>query len=400
MKRLIVIVLVVAFLVAVYLVVNRQPTTTMRAQLVAPTNSLLNYRTNELSNFALADGPRPLVFPADHGPHDDFQTEWWYYTGNVQTPDGRHFGYQLTFFRRALVSPAERQVRSSGWATDQVYMAHFALTDVATNVVGKRFQSFERFERGAAGLAGAQASPLKVWLDDWRVEQVEPNVYRLRASQGDLALDLQLQDRKGPVLQGDQGYSQKGPDPGNASYYYSLTRLETSGTMRVGDASYQVNGSSWMDHEWSTSYLTGNQVGWDWFALQLSDGPSGEGGSELMMFQIRKADGSVDPLASGTLVAPDGTTRRLSRDDLQIAVGATWRSPRSGATYPAAWTIKIPSAGLTLDIKPYLADQELDVSFTYWEGSVQISGAHAGRAVSGSGYIEMTGYAGSMGGQF
>ena len=167
-----------------------------------------------------------------------------------------------------------------------------------------------------------------------------------------------------------------------------------SGTVRVGDAAYQVNGSSWMDHEWSTSYLTGNQVGWDWFALQLDDG------SELMMFQIRKADGSIDPFASGTLVAPDGTTRRLSRDDFQITVGATWRSPRSGATYPAAWTIKVPSADLTLDIKPYLADQELNVSFTYWEGAVQIRGERAGRAVSGSGYIEMTGYAGSMGGQF
>jgi len=390
MKRLIVIVFVVAFLVAVYLVVNRRPTTTMRAQLVAPTNSLLNSRTNDLSNYALAEGPRPLVFPADHGPHNDFQTEWWYYTGNVQASDGRHFGYQLTFFRRALVPPAQHQARSSDWATDQVYMAHFALTDVA----GKRFQSFERFERGAAGLAGAQASPFDVWLDNWSVEQIEPNVYRLRASQGDLALDLQLQDRKGPVLQGDQGYSQKGPDPGNASYYYSLTRLDTSGTVRVGDASYQVNGSSWMDHEWSTSYLTGDQVGWDWFALQLNDN------SELMVFQIRRADGSVDPFASGTLVAPDGTTRRLSRDDFQITVGATWRSPRSGATYPAAWTIKIPSAGLTLDVKPYLADQELNVSFTYWEGAVQIRGERAGRAVSGSGYIEMTGYAGSMGGQF
>ncbi len=398
MKRLIVIVFVVAFLVAVYLVVNRQPTTTMRAQLVAPTNSLLTNRTNELSNFALAEGPRPLVFPADYGPHNAFQTEWWYYTGNVQTSDGRHFGYQLTFFRRALVPPAQHQARSSDWATEQVYMAHFALTDVA----GKRYQSFERFERGAAGLAGAQVSPFDVWLDDWSVEQVEPNVYRLRASQGDLALDLQLRDRSGPVLQGDQGYSQKGPDPGNASYYYSLTRLETSGAVRVGDVTYQVNGSSWMDHEWSTSYLTGNQVGWDWFALQLNDN------SELMVFQIRKADGSsvspalggIDPFASGTLVAPNGTTRRLSRDDFQITVGATWRSPRSGATYPAAWTIKIPSADLTLDIKPYLADQELNLSFTYWEGAVQISGEHGGHTVTGNGYIEMTGYAGSMAGQF
>jgi len=373
---------IILLLLVLPIILACRETPKVRSQLIAA--------ASESTGFARVEGPRLLVFPADHGPHNDFQTEWWYYTGNVQTSDGRHFGYQLTFFRRALVPPAERQPRSSDWTTDQVYMAHFALTDVA----GKHFQSFERFERGAAGLAGAQASPFDVWLDDWSVEQVEPNVYRLRASQGDLALDLQLQDRKGPVLQGDQGYSQKGPDPGNASYYYSLTRLDTSGTVRVSDAAYQVNGSSWMDHEWSTSYLTGNQVGWDWFALQLGDG------YELMMFQIRRADGSVDPFASGTLVAPDGTTRRLSRDDFQIAVGATWRSPRSGAMYPDAWTIKVPSADLSLDIKPYLADQELNLSFTYWEGAVQISGEHAGLAVSGSGYVEMTGYAASMAGQF
>ena len=379
---------IILLLLALPIILARRETPKVRSQLIAAASGA--------TGFARVEGPRLLVFPADHGPHNDFQTEWWYYTGNVQTSDGRHFGYQLTFFRRALVPPAERRPRSSDWATDQVYMAHFALTDVA----GKRFQTFERFERGAAGLAGAQASPFDVWLDDWSVEQVEPNTYRLRASQGDLALDLQLQDRKGPVFQGDQGYSQKGPDPGNASYYYSLTWPETSGTVRVGEAVYQVNGSSWMDHEWSTSYLTGNQIGWDWFALQLGDAPSGEGGSELMMFQIRKADGSVDPFASGTLVAPDGTTRRLSHDDFQIAVGATWRSPRSGATYPAAWTIKIPSADFSLDIKPYLADQELNLSFTYWEGAVQISGEHGSHAVSGNGYIEMTGYAGSMAGQF
>jgi predicted secreted hydrolase len=269
-------------------------------------------------------------------------------------------------------------------------MAHFALTDVAD----RQFKAFERFSRGAAGLAGAQAAPFNVWLEDWSVERVELNVYRLRSSQADLTLDLLLTDRKGPILQGDRGYSQKGPNPGNASYYYSLTRLLTSGSVHIGNVGYQINGLSWMDHEWSTSYLTGNQVGWDWFALQLDDG------TDLMLFQIRRADGSLDPFASGTLVAPDGTTRRLSRDDFQIRVNATWRSPHSGATYPAAWMAQVPSANLTLDIKPYLADQELNLSFTYWEGTVHFSGEHAGHAVNGSGYVEMTGHAGSMGGQF
>lgn len=312
----------------------------VRAQLIAP--------AGEATGYARADGPRPFNFPADHGPHDDFQTEWWYYTGNLETSDGRHFGYQLTFFRRALVPPTQQPARTSNWAADQAYMAHFALTDVA----GRRHYAFQRFDRGAAGLAGAQSPPFQVWLEDWNVQAIEPNVYRLRARQQDLALDLQLVDGQGPILQGDHGYSQKGPERGNASYYYSLTRLASSGAVQIDNAAYQVNGLSWMDHEYSTSALASDQVGWDWFALQMDDG------SELMVFQIRKADGSVDPFSSGTLVATDGSTRRLLRDDFSIGAGATWRSPHSGATYPAEWQVQVPSVGLALDIKPYLADQE------------------------------------------
>jgi predicted secreted hydrolase len=390
MKRWTILGLAAGLLVVAYLVVNHQSATTVSARLVVPTSFLSNHRTNALTDYARADGPRPLTFPADHGPHNDFQTEWWYTTGNLQTPDGRHFGYQLTFFRRALVPPSQRVQRASDWAADQAYMAHFALTDVA----GNRFQSFERFERGAAGLAGAQAEPFNVWLDDWSVQLVKPNVYRLHAAQNDITLDLTLRDVKGPVPQGDRGYSQKGEQPDNASYYYSLTRLESSGTVHVSNAVYQVSGLSWMDHEWSTSYLTPDQTGWDWFALQLDDG------SELMLFQIRRKDGSIDPLASGTLIASDGSTRWLHRDDFQITVNGMWRSPHSGATYPAAWTVKVPSAGLMLDIKPYLADQELDVSVRYWEGAVHFTGEHNGRAVSGDGYVELTGYTGSIGGQF
>lgn len=380
-RFVIVLAVVLALLGPAYLL-TRRPESSLRAQLIAP--------ATQATGFARADGPRPLVFPADHGPHLDYQTEWWYYTGNLDSADGRRWGYQLTFFRRALTPPALRQARASNWATDQAYMAHFALTDVA----GKRHRAFERLSRGAAGLAGAQAAPVSIWLQDWRVQEIEPDVYRLTAAQDDVALDLTLIDRNGPILQGDRGYSQKGPDPGNASYYYSLTRLESSGTISIGGVLHQVNGSSWMDHEFSTSALAADQVGWDWFALQLDDG------SELMAFQIRKADGSIDPFSSGTFIAPAGSTRRLGRDDFSISVGATWRSPRSGATYPAAWTVVVPSAGLTLDIKPYLADQELNVSFTYWEGAVHITGERNGRAVTGSGYIELTGYAGSMAEQF
>ncbi len=344
----------------------------------------------DTSGFARATGPQPLSFPADFGPHPDYQTEWWYYTGNLTGEDGRHFGYQFTIFRRAAEPPTNRQVRESEWGADQIYMGHFALTDVA----GERFQAFERFGRGAAGLAGAQAEPYRVWLEDWQVEEVAPGVTRLQAAAGDVAVDLTLTDSKGPVLQGDRGYSQKGPDPGNASYYYSLTRLATEGTIAVGDTSYPVTGLSWKDHEYSTSALAPDQVGWDWFALQLDDG------SELKAFHIRKADGSVDGFSAGSFVDAAGNVTRLSRDEFQIEVTDTWRSPRTGAEYPAGWELSVPSLDLRLELRPWLADQELDVSYAYWEGAVRVSGERAGQPVRGNGYVEMTGYAGSMQGQF
>jgi predicted secreted hydrolase len=337
-----------------------------------------------------AEGPMPLTFPETRGPHPDYQTEWWYYTGNLETAEGRRFGYQLTFFRRALAPPAERLPRESAWGADQVYMAHFALTDVA----GGQHQGFERFSRAAGGLAGAQTSPYRVWLEDWSVEETEGGSVRMRARQDGVGLDLVLSDEKGPILHGDRGYSQKGPDPGNASFYFSLTRLITSGTVRVGGEVFQVFGLSWMDQEFSTSGLAPGQVGWDWFSIQLDDG------SELMVFQLRREDGSRDPFSSGTFVAADGSTRHLAQVDFEISVEETWRSRATGATYPARWTLSVPTAGLRLEIEPHLADQELSLSYAYWEGAVQVQGERSGQAVAGNGYVEMTGYAGSMRGQF
>lgn len=344
----------------------------------------------DTSGFARVTGPQDLTFPADYGPHPDYQTEWWYYTGNLNDADGQHFGYQFTIFRRATLPPDQRADRVSDWTADQIYMGHFALADVA----GQDYQAFEHFARGGAGLAGAQADPYRVWLEDWQVEEVAPGVTRLQAAAGDVALDLTLTDLKGPVLHGDRGYSQKGPDPGNASTYTSLTRLASEGTVTVGGHSVPVEGVSWQDHEYSTSALAADQVGWDWFALQLDDG------SELKVFHIRKADGSVDPFSAGTFVAPDGAVTPLTNDDFTIDVHNTWRSPHSGAEYPARWTVSVPSQGLQLEIEPYLPDQELNVSYSYWEGAVKINGERNGVPVSGDGYIEMTGYAGSMQGQF
>ncbi len=342
-------------------------------------------------NYSRADGPRALVFPRDLGPHPDFQTEWWYYTGNLAAPDGQRFGFQLTFFRRALLGPAERSPRSSIWGADQVYLAHFALTDAASG----QFHAFERFERGAAGLAGAQCDPqYRVWLQEWSVEQVGPAAYRLQAAQEGIKLQLDLNDGKGIILQGDQGYSQKVPDTGNASYYTSQTRLDTSGSIEVNGKTFEVSGLSWMDHEFSTSALSPDQVGWDWFSIQLDDG------SELMVYQIRKKDGSIDPFSSGTIISNDGKTRGLKAGDFSIQVDSTWKSPHSKGVYPAAWTVSVPSEGLTLQIKPILSDQELNVSFIYWEGAVQVTGEKNGVKISGKGYVELTGYGQSLAGRF
>jgi predicted secreted hydrolase len=371
-------------LIAAVFLPRRQPAQVQAQVLGLPPNQ-------SSADYERVTGPRQLVFPHDHGPHPDFLTEWWYYTGNLTAEDGRRFGYQLTFFRRALQPPMDRSQRSSNFAVEQVYMAHLAFTDVAEG----KFHAFERFERGAAGLAGSTGDPTyQVWLRDWSVEQVGENEYRLHAAQDGLSLDLRLVDRKGIVLQGDRGYSQKGSDPGNASIYYSQTRLESSGTLGLKGKTYSLKGLSWLDREISTSALSKGQVGWDWFALQLDDG------SELMAYVLRRADGTPDAFSNGTLIRADGTTIPLHQKDFQIHSQTTWRSPHSNGNYPAQWTVSIPSQDLLLQVKPLLADQELNLSFTYWEGAVEFQGSHAGVKVSGSGYVELTGYSKSLEGGF
>ncbi len=340
-----------------------------------------------IEGFARADGTYSLRFPTDFGPHLEYQTEWWYYTGNLETNEGRHFGYELTFFRIGMLPQAQAPARASAWATSQIYMAHFALTDVE----GSKFHAFQRYARGAADLAGAESQPYQIWLEDWSVEQSGANSYLLAASNEGLRLELQFADEKGPVLQGNAGYSRKGADANNASYYYSQTRLVTEGEIQIGDDIFKVSGLSWKDHEFSTNALGTGQVGWDWFSIQLDDG------NEIMLYQIRREDGSIDPFSSGTLIAPDGSTQPLAREDFEIEIHDHWRSPHSDAVYPMGWTIRIESVHLELEMVPYLFDQELNLSTVYWEGAVQITGEHNGIAVAGAGYVEMTGYAEPLG---
>ena len=333
------------------------------------------------AGFARATTPREFVFPLDHGPHPQYAIEWWYYTGNLDTAQGRHFGYQLTFFRIGLT--ATPVARASDFATSNIYMAHFALTDVAN----QKFYAFERFSRSAAGLAGAQGQPFRVWLEDWSATGAGADglPMRLQAAQDDVAIDLTLAGGKPVVLQGDRGLSQKGTEPGNASYYYSLTRMPTRGTIRAGTQTSDVSGLSWMDREWSTSLLGANAVGWDWFAVQLSDG------RDLMYAQLRDATGAAI-YSYGTLIEQDGSTRRLAQSEVVLAATGEWTSPRNGGRYPSGWRLRIASQALDLTLTPYLADQELPLTTVYWEGAVKIAGTAAGAPISGNAYVELTGY--------
>lgn len=343
----------------------------------------------DAAGFARADLPYEWQFPRDHGPHPDFQTEWWYYTGNLEDESGARFGFQFTVFRRAILPEAIET--TSEWRTNQVYMAHFTVSDVAA----ERFYQAQRFSRGGAELAGATAEPLyRVWLEDWSVmaEDETATRTRIRASEGAASIDLRLEQVKPPALQGDNGLSLKSDEPGNASYYYSLSRLLTEGTLTLDEVAYTVTGTTWMDHEFSTSALGEDAQGWDWFGLHLDDN------RELMLGRIRLVDGGFDPVFGGLLVLPDGSTRKIAASEFELVVTDTWASPHTGAVYPAGWEMAIDIGAvspLRLVLTPLIADQELHEGIAYWEGAVRITGD-----VTGYGYAELTGYSGTMNGRF
>lgn len=342
---------------------------------------------SETASFPLAITVREFRFPEDHGPHSAFRNEWWYVTGNLDGAGGQRYGYELTFFRFALGN-ADAAITTSSWRTNQVYIAHLALTDVA----GERFLAAERYSRGAAGLAGAVGEPFRVWLDDWSLaadprQQDGTDAWRLRAQDERFGLDLTLQPSKAPVLNGFEGLSQKSSQRGNASYYYSVPRIQTTGTLDIDGQAQSVSGSSWLDREWGSSALAQDQVGWDWFALQF------DGNSELMFYQIRRDDGTPDIHSAGTWTDPSGNAMQLSRDQVVLEVNDFWHNAR-GDRYPAGWSIRIAAIGLDVQIRPVLADQELDATVRYWEGAVDVSGERNGIAINGRGYVELTGYAG------
>jgi predicted secreted hydrolase len=333
--------------------------------------------------FARAIEPREFVFPRDHASHPEYRTEWWYFTGNLESAGSRHFGFELTFFRYALRSQDDAlPVRASPWATDQVWMAHFAVTDTE----GGRFFARERMAREALGLAGTRSAPLRVWVKDWSAESSGERDFRLAARDEDLALALDLR-AAGPVIpQGQRGLDRKGALPGNASYYYSVPRLEAQGSMTVGAETFSVEGLAWLDREWGTSSLERGIVGWDWFALNLSDERS------LMFYRLRTADGRASPYSGGSLVEADGGRLALGPNDVDVVALDYWASDATGTRYPVAWRLEVRPANISLDIRPYLADQELDLSVRYWEGAVQAQGTGPNGRLTAQGYLELTGY--------
>jgi len=333
--------------------------------------------------FTRALTPRPFAFPADHSSHPEFRTEWWYFTGNVFDDGGRHYGFELTLFRIALSPPDV--ARESALAASTVWMGHLAVTDTEE----ERFQTAERLSRGAAGLAGATGGdngPVAIAVEDWSVT-IDGDAVLLSASDAGFGIELELAGLARIVAQGDRGLDAKGPEPGNASFYYSAPRLAVAGRLEsAGASAVDVTGTAWMDREWSTSALSPGIAGWEWFALQLDDG------HDLMYYRLRRVDGSTSPFSGGSLTDPAGRTTHLDAADVLLEPTRDWTSPTTRVRYPVAWRLALPRENLELEIEPRLDDQEIDLSVRYWEGAVSVSGETARGEIRGVGYLELAGY--------
>lgn len=339
-------------------------------------------------------------FPRDHFTHDDFRTEWWYVTGNLRGESGRNYGCQFTIFRRGVRPPGARKPAASRFVVDHLALGHFAFTDVEN----KRFSCHQKLLRGAFGEAGFSrdaAEPRLAWMDDWEIRLADSaddpataangGSFTLAASLPDVTIQLRLKSTRPPVFHGADGVSQKAAGEGNASHYYSLTRLEASGEVTSGGKTERVTGWCWLDREWATNQLAADQAGWDWFSLRLSDG------RDLMVYQLRRKDGSPDPFSSGTLARADGSSIHLQSGDFTLTPVEHWTSPKTGGRYPVRWRIEIPAERLTLEVRPVFPEQELALEpVSYWEGSVRAKGEAGGAPLTAEGYLEMTGYAGPL----
>jgi predicted secreted hydrolase len=361
---------------------------------------LLTYAKIYAEDFKRSLPGRTFSFPQDHFSHPEFKTEWWYYSGHLQSqdPDKKSYGYQLTFFRTGLKREAKN--RKSKWSIQNLYFAHLALTDESK----KRFEYHEKIHRGSLGEAGASPYTagekiFRIWIEDWSVEGKGPAMrnHLLKAGDKDFGIELTLAPEKNPVIHGQNGISQKAEGEGYASHYYSISRLKTEGKIFIKTKEVPVQGISWMDHEFGSNQLREYQVGWDWFSIQLNNR------MDLMFYQIRHRDGKMDPYSSGTIIFFDRNDQHLSLKEFQIEVLERWKSQKSGATYPSKWSVKIPGYRIELMLDPTVKDQELitkeSTRVTYWEGSVNVEGKYQGDPIKGMGYVELTGYAQNLSGK-
>jgi predicted secreted hydrolase len=322
-------------------------------------------------------------FPRDHFNHPGFQTEWWYYTGNLKSTEGHRFGFELTFFRQAI---SRDPAKVSAWQLRDLYLTHLALSDLDSG----KFYHAERTNRAGPGIAAVSEALARIWNGNWQI-QWHGNDQELQAIDARFQLHFKLHPEKPPVIHGENGISKKAESPGRASHYISLTHLATSGAIELGNKKMEVTGTSWMDHEFFTQQLDANQAGWDWLSLQLDDR------TELMLFHIRRKDGSIDPYSAGTYVDATGKTTHLRFGEFKLEpVGEKWFSPGTGAAYPIQWKITIPKLSIELEAKTPLASQELTGNSklvpNYWEGAIALTGTRTAQPLSGVGYLEMTGY--------
>jgi predicted secreted hydrolase len=323
-------------------------------------------------------------FPRDHHGHDQFKTEWWYFTGNLTNDRGSRFGYELTFFRQGIRPPNERAGSTSRFIVDDLKFAHFTVTDAA----GKRFLFYEKASRGSFGEAGFDDATRLAWIDSWNLTMNSDGSFELAAEAQDAAIQLQLVAQKQPVIHGRGGISRKAAGAGHASHYYSITRLTTKGSLRAEGKTFAVSGESWFDHEWATNQLAPGQAGWNWLSAQFEDK------AEVMLYQMRLTNGAIDPISSGTFVRPDGTSVALTSADFEMTPKSFWKSKVTKASYPISWRVAVPKEQLEFTIAPVLANQELVFSpLIYWEGAFDLVGRRAGKPIRGQGYLELTGYA-------
>ncbi|MDQ2918956.1 MAG: carotenoid 1,2-hydratase [Verrucomicrobiota bacterium] len=339
------------------------------------------------ADWKIAEPGWQYSFPRDHHIHPDFKTEWWYFTGNLADADGHQFGYELTFFREGIRPPAERDPNASRFIVNDLKFAHFAVTDISR----QRFHFEQKFSRGAFGEAGFDRGPMLAWIENWTLSMNDDGAFDLAASSDGRTMHLHLRPTKPPVIHGTDGISAKASGEGHASHYYSLTRLETTGEFIANGKSQPIHGESWFDHEWATNQLAPNQTGWDWLSVQFDDG------RELMLYRMRLTNGSVDPTSSGTLIAPDGSSVHLANENFQMTPTDYWKSPKTGANYPIGWRVDLPEHDLRFTVRAAVKGQELAFPpLIYWEGAIEVNGSNANKAITGRGYLELTGYSGPL----